>query len=447
MVTAVDDTAPPATSVVVTRGRLYAPLTIAVAYLGGTYLLFLLIGQVWAVSNLADLSTFIGATILALCLGYFFKIRSYGETARAPSITEGEVRSARRWVLMSSVYFVAFGTASMIAYGATSLPGVVAAITHPGTAYFAKFRVYELQQATGERNLTIQILTILAVLSTPLIPFSVVYWRRLSLAVRGAALFGACVYGMFFLFIGTLKGLGDLLVFGLASHLVMTRGQWRSARRSTSRRRLVMTAVITLGIFVGYMAYNQSDRLALSGGAARFEPNPTVAALTNEQFARGLAVVAFYPTHGYQGLAYNLQTPFTWTAGLGSSRALDGYWVQYFGGQGALQSTYPARTELRTGWPAGRLWATIYPWLASDLTFPGTVVFMGVVGWFMARFWFEAAFLRSRLALLLFCQVMLLIAYVPANNQIGAGRASLIAFLTLSVAYLKRRVSSGPGAG
>ncbi|HEY3003547.1 MAG TPA: hypothetical protein VGJ44_14470, partial [Kribbellaceae bacterium] len=66
MVAAVEDTAPPGTPVVITQGRLYAPLSIAVAYLGGTYLLFLLIGQVSAVSNLADLSTFIGATILAL---------------------------------------------------------------------------------------------------------------------------------------------------------------------------------------------------------------------------------------------------------------------------------------------------------------------------------------------------------------------------------------------
>ena len=28
-----------------------------------------------------------------------------------------------------------------------------------------------------------------------------------------------------------------------------------------------------------------------------------------ESFARGVSVVAFYPTHGYLGLAYNLGTP------------------------------------------------------------------------------------------------------------------------------------------
>lgn len=67
---------------------------------------------------------------------------------------------------------------------------------------------------------------------------------------------------------------------------------------------------------------------------------------------------------------------------------------------------------------------------------------MGVIGWFMARTWFEAAFERSRLALLFFCQFALLITYLPANNQIGTSCTSLIAFTCLVLVYTVNRMTS-----
>ena len=93
------------------------------------------------------------------------------------------------------------------------------------------------------------------------------------------------------------------------------------------------------------------------------------------------------------------------------------------------------RTQIATGWDAGKYWSTIYPWLASDLTFPGAILFMALVGWWLARWWVEATYGGDRLAMLLFAEVMLLIAFVPANNQIGISRPNTIGALTLLVLY------------
>ena len=107
-------------------------------------------------------------------------------------------------------------------------------------------------------------------------------------------LVAAGVYGSFFLFIGTLKGLGDLLVFLLAGYLIRT--IWHGSRSGVrSRRRLVAMSVIGAFLFVGYMAYNQSQRLQELGGGSRFQPNPVVASVVGDELASGLAVVAFYP--------------------------------------------------------------------------------------------------------------------------------------------------------
>lgn len=425
--------------------HLYAPLTASLIYLGGTFTLFLVVGQTTLVSNMFDLASFVSLTLTALATGYFLKIRSYRGARQLvkESISVEETRTAERWVTISAVYFAMYGLALLLAYGATEISDVVNAVIHPGNAYFAKFHIYDLEQAAGGSNLPIQILTLFSILYTPLVPLTIVYGKHLHRSVRYMAYLGAAIYASFFFFIGTLKGLGDLLVFGFASHMVVALGLWpRKSGKTISKRATVGIVVLLSGIFVGYMAFNQSQRLTHSGIASRFEPNPIIASLTGDNFARGIAVVAFYPTHGYLGLSYNLETPFVWSEGRGSSRALDSYWTQYIGGKSGYESTYPARTEMRTGWLGLRYWATAYPWFASDLSFPGTIALMGVIGWFLARTWFEAAFGRSRLALLLFCQFALLIVYLPANNQIGTSRTSLIAFVCLVLLYTANRLTS-----
>jgi hypothetical protein len=414
-------------------------------YLGGTFALFLVVGQVAAVPNLIGLVTFVALTLGAFTIGYRARVRRYlraGNLRPAPE-TPDEIRSVQRWVIISALYYTAYGLALLLEYGFTGPSDIINAIVHPGHAYFAKFEVFERQQASGEVNFSIQVLTLLAVLSAPLVPFVVVYWRRLGHGSRALALLGIGIFASFFFYIGTLKGLGDLLIFGVAGVAVLA-SESRTARSHLKLRfRAAIAAAVLLGIaFVGYMAFNQSQRIQESGVAGRFEPNPVVTALTNEDFARGMAVVAFYPTHGYLGLAYNLDTPFVWSGGLGSARALDSYWAQYLGGESAFDTTYPARTEARVGWPALQYWATAYPWFASDLTFPGTILLMGVAGWFLCQVWFESVFRRDRLALLLFAQLALFIVYIPANNQIGTARTSLITFVSLVALYAWRNVTS-----
>jgi hypothetical protein len=98
------------------------------------------------------------------------------------------------------------------------------------------------------------------------------------------------------------------------------------------------------------------------------------------------------------------------------------------------------RTEYRTGWPAGQYWATIYPWLASDLTYPGVVVFMVLFGWLFARMWVEGAMKRDTLALIIFGQLAIVVAYIPANNQLGVSRPTTIGLITLAAMYCVRAV-------
>jgi hypothetical protein len=425
----------------------YAPLQLSLAWLIGTYLLFLVVGQVEQVTNLERLTVFISCTVAAFTIGYLLKMRKLAGRVAGPapaSETLSEERMIRRVTLLSGIYFVALALLLLTTTGATGPSSVLNSLLSPGDAYIARIRL-DRQQAAEQKVFGLQILTLFSVLYTPLIPFLILYWRRIGLATRSIGISGILLLASYSLYIATLKGLGDLLVFFVVSILVLAFGNWRENVKS-SRLLLTWIAVGTL-ILGAYMAYNQADRVRAFGSEGRFPANPVLSELTTESFARGLSVVAFYPTHGYLGLAKNLELPFEWASGRGSSRALDSYLAQYLGDEGVLAQTYPGRTEVATGWPAGELWSTIYPWLASDLTFPGAVFFMGIVGWWLARLWFEAAYQRSKLSLLLLSQVVILILFVPANNQVGITRTSLIAFISLCALYAIKSLRSRPGLG
>jgi hypothetical protein len=167
--------------------------------------------------------------------------------------------------------------------------------------------------------------------------------------------------------------------------------------------------------------------------------------------AGGIESALFYPTHGYRGLAESLTQPFVFTDGYGGNRALNRYLVQYVGAPDQTLYTYPARTEFARGYPAGLVWHTIYPWLASDLTFLGAVLSMGIVGWAVAAMWIRSVMTRDPVAIGILAYLAILVAFIPANNQIGTSQTNLIGFVTLTVVFMLRPLlapsSRAPVAG
>ena len=416
----------------------YAPLKIAVGWMGGTFLTFLLLGQRNEVTNMVTLVAFVAATMVVFTVGYVISVHRLTSADGAPltrgEFTEAETRSARTWIALGAVFYALYGLSSLASYGLANPVSILQSVLSPGSSYFVRLRAAEALVDQGSTSTVVQVTTLLAVLATPVVPFLVLYWpARLGMGPRLVAIAGVMTYAAFWLAVGTLKGLGDLVLFAAVAALVVAKGTWPRSLVRVNKKQVVAAAVLGL-LFGGYMVVNQGQRL-VAGGISGYQGNPVVASVLGENTARGLAVTLVYPTHGYLGLSKNLETPFEWSQMRGSSRVVDSYLEQYLGSASKYDTSYPARTEQRTGYPALMYWSTIYPWLASDITFPGAILFMGVVGWWLARFWIEGAFLRRRLSVLMFAQLAILIAYVPANNQIGLMRPGFIAFVSLCGVY------------
>lgn len=137
-----------------------------------------------------------------------------------------------------------------------------------------------------------------------------------------------------------------------------------------------------------------------------------------------------YMTHGFNNLSLCLGLPFEWTYGVGNSLVLTQY-AEKLAGEGEIfRKTYPGRAEQQYGYEAGlRRWHTIYPWLASDFTFPGVVVVMAVLGWVFSVVLGDAIGAKNPIATSLACYFLIMTFYFSANNQVLQNSAQCVPFL------------------
>ncbi|MGQ5265277.1 hypothetical protein ACTWLT_31450 [Micromonospora sp. ZYX-F-536] len=415
---------------------------LAVAWLLGTFGAFWLTGLSSDVENPGQLCVFVlGAT--ALFVGGYVAQMSRRQLSVAPAThSTDRIRRVRQLVLAASIYYAVLSLTRLAEFGATGPQSVWASIRAPATGYLNKFDVY--QQGVGDTSPWMNALFPLGVLSVALVPLLVVHWRNLPGWLRLAGLVGTTLHMAFYLFIGTTKGLGDVVIM-LAAGMLIARASVRHRRRVRSRRRRVLVLVAAaFALLVAYMIHSHAARATEFGTTgALVQVNPAVERVVGGPMAEGIADVIGYPTHGYLGLSYNLQVPFEWSRGLGSAPSAAIFAEQTMGADLSDHPSYPDRTEQERGWPARMYWATIYPWLASDLTFPGAALFMGLVGWLFAGSWRAAVSSRRVVPTLIFAQLCILVVYVPANNQLGMAPESIVGMTTLLALYAMQSLLGG----
>ncbi len=108
------------------------------------------------------------------------------------------------------------------------------------------------------------------------------------------------------------------------------------------------------------------------------------------------------------------------------------------------QQPYPMRIE-ENGWDAYAFWSTIYPWIASDVSFPGTLVVVFLIGRLFALCWLDTLNGANPFAIAMFAQFLTMLYYFSANNQCLQAGEGFSAFSSLLILWLttRRRVANG----
>ena len=227
--------------------------------------------------------------------------------------------------------------------------------------------------------------------------------------------------------LGNQKSIGDIVIFGAIALLIKAKSMEKARRKNLIKK----TLVIVFGLFI-FLSFSQYSRLS-SRGISAFDLNSHVAAysyfnlnhpifsILGYKFGLGIsAFVTGYLSGGYYGLSMSLQLPFEWTYGIGNSASLSSFAEKLFNTD-IYSSTYLHRMELAHNIPGKRHWHTIFPWLASDLTFVGTLVLFFFISYFYGKSWKEVLIYNNPISILLFSLLSILFVFVPANNQILHG--------------------------
>jgi hypothetical protein len=165
---------------------------------------------------------------------------------------------------------------------------------------------------------------------------------------------------------------------------------------------------------------------------------------------RGAALaLTFTQTHGYLALSLALNMPFKPCWGVCHSYFLH-IVERRLTGRGTLQERgYPDRLEQQYDWSLTQFWHTTYTWFASDVSFPGTIVLVALVGRLFAKTWVETLPGDNPYAAGLFVLIVTILYYLPTNNIVLGQPSGFMSFWLLLLLWqsTRRRVQVADASG
>ncbi len=240
---------------------------------------------------------------------------------------------------------------------------------------------------------------------------------------------------------GTNKGIGDFII--VAPWLVVASYLSGLLKISWSRRVVAITSIILVMVFfLWFFSMGQLTRpgsgaptgfFSHAGGLYADYDNVTIRYLPLEAQS-GFIALASYLTQGYFALYLSLDKPFVPMFGVGNSMFLFNNMAKLTENDDIKRMPYPMRVQAEDGWDAYGNWSSIYPWLASDVSFPGTIVVVFLIGYVFALSWLDTLQGTNPFAVAAFTQFLLILAYFCASNiclQTGENLVSFWATMVL----------------
>lgn len=393
----------------------YLPAVISIVWVMATLAAFM--SGIWEypLTSVWPVFWFVCGTQACFLLGYVLAVRGHGQRKRR-SLSQ---RVPSRLALGSAVVTLLLFLPTSLFRTGKMLPDVWWGIRNPGLAYAA---TASLNQA-GRTPLIEYLRLPFAFFTAAVEPIVVFYWPRLPKSVRLVGALAVSSTVALFLAMGTNKGVFDAILiaavflFASACSGILVVGRWK---RMAIVILIILSAVGFLGFFSG-VSLRAGSGISYGIGPAGIHADMTKPLLSKMPETLRTAVLGLtsYASQGYYGLGLGLalQEPFVPMYGAGSSIFLTRQVERLVGDPSFELRSYPVRVMNEDGWDAYVSWSTMYPWIASDVGFPGVLLVMVVVGWLLGRAWLGVLYKHDVFSVCLLSQMVIMLVYASANNQ------------------------------
>jgi len=322
----------------------------------------------------------------------------------------------------------------------SAIPNVLEGINDPGAAYISTNVVRGQGGGPAE-----YVRILLGPLLWLLLPLTVFYWRLLPTLVRISALLAVFGFLAIYVAIGTNKAIADFVI--LTPCLMVA--SWCAGHFRLTRRRAAVLSVLVIvsaSLFFLFFSSTLLGRLKTRESVGYLQTIGLGANSDNILLRRaspnmkvGILGLTSYVTQGYYGLSLALEEPFVPMFGVGNSMFLYFNAVKVTGDSRIENLPYPVRVERSRGWGAYENWISIYPWLASDVSFPGTILVVFLIGRLFAMSWLDTLRGENPFAVAMRAQFVLMLFYFPANNQMLQAGEALTGFYGVMILWLVTR--------
>lgn len=418
----------------------YFPLKLSVAYIFITLLL--------SVAGPIEFYTgaykkhltiiYVIAVVIFMTLGYYFGLRIKNRYPEHVNIDRGRAKIEKLIRVSQAIAFVSIGLefVYLIATGNFSLN-----LNNVGASYVNIDRA-------GSANVIVIFRFLTSFFRIAAVALGFYYYQDETKSERRKTII--CAVGIFAIYLfgyGTQSGIGYLYIeLLIAVSANMVRKKRRLQRRTI--RIIILVGIVVLFLF-GFMQYMRYDLMGVnaynyhlrSTGEYGYNTNHIIFKIFGDELGFGLSsILGGYMSLGYYGLSLCLQVPFEWTYGIGNSYAIIEL-LEKFGITGILDKTYVMRMQASFGRNGLNAWNSIFPWLASDFTWVGTLLIFFLIGATLAFTWKDILRHRNAFSYLMFVTLMILVFFIPANNAIVHGYDNLMStiFIVVGWALLRKK--------
>jgi hypothetical protein len=401
------------------------PLIFFQVYLNFSVVTFAFGPWPWPIENHWELYAYLTVAHFALAAGYLWAARqSWQMTPPSPRTLDALFTIAIVLSLLLALPTSFSRTGSIV-------PDLAVGLEDPGEAYGrAVFR----GQSGGEHVVFEYLRIMLSPLLALALPLLVACWSSFALWKRLLGSFAVLWVVSLYIATGTNKGVADFVL--ILPWLVILR-RFSLGRFSLPVLPFTLAVVISIVLMLIFFTYGQLGR---EGGAAVgsvFGPPLMLTAdsdhwLTShvpDEVRIAVESLTRYLNAGYYALARCFRFDFDFNFLVGNSMFLSRNMDSLFETHITLATTYPAKLEVAEGWGVFALWHSIYPWLASDFGFLGTLLVVALIGWLFAASWISAVRTSHPASISLFAYLCIMLYYFPANNQLMQSGESCVGFL------------------
>lgn len=384
-------------------------------------------------------SGYIGLTLIAFGCGYGFGIKSPIKLSNR--LGYRGIEYTILIIFRMCLFFASLST--FVIFSQAARTGILSFdITNSGAAYFSGYEGYERNSGTYDFTFLISSFSAFPVFVTMI--WGIYYLRGFSF--RRKILVISIIFITILVFTisgGKQKQFGDLLIYSLTLYFIGA----IAGNRFKIKAILIYGAIASLGatillsiLFWRYSAVgvDLSNINSVIHPLMFFEEDHFIVRLVGEEIGFTISVFSSYLGQGFYGLSLSLDQDFTWTAFGGSSYSWSVILNRFLGFPFMVEQSYPYIVGDTTGWGQTK-WHSVYAWLASDLTFTGTIFLNLIIGYVFGQLWKEILVCENPFSILFFCLLCVGAFYAPANNQLMHSPGGLFTLILTVYFYYRYR--------